>query len=391
VIQILQALSVAVLGGTELMTLRLIEGLDAGRFRCEVSFLDGFGPVTPLFQRAGIPVHDLTGSGRYLGTFARLVRLLRRGRYQIVHFYGLRMSLLGRLAARCVRPRPLVLNGIRGLHVTEGEEVSRLSTRLALGLERVAAPLVDLYVANSAGAVDFLSAHGIPRSKFVVIPNGIDLTGWPPVASRPTSGAPIVLCIANFRPVKRQVDLVEAMALVRGRGVDIRCQFIGEGETLPRVSAVAASLGLDGVVEFRGRCSPEEVRDTLRNAALLVLPSLWEGMPVSVMEAMAAGLPVVGTDVAGIQTLVVDGVTGFLVPARNPVALADRIEALVKDPVGRRRMGEAGRRRIASEFSLDRMVRGYEALYAGLVTGGAAGSRNPDLASSRKAEGPGSR
>jgi glycosyltransferase involved in cell wall biosynthesis len=369
VIRILQALSVAVLGGTELMTLRLIEGLDAGRFRCEVSFLDGFGPATPLFRQAGIPTHALTGPGGYLGALARLVKLLRRGRFDIVHLYGLRMSLLGRLAARFARPRPRVVNGIRGLHVTEGEELFRPRMRLALALEQLAAPLVDLYVANSNGAVAFLASHGIPSSKLAVVPNGIDATQWADDLDRTAAEPPLVVCVANFRARKRQVDLVEATALLRRRGVELCCQLIGEGETLSSVAALAASRGLDGTVKFLGRRQPAEVRATFRDAAIFVLPSLWEGMPASVMEAMAAGLPVVATDVAGTQDLVVDGVTGYLVPERNPAVLADRIEALIKDPARRRQMGEAGQRRIATEFSMDRMVGRYATLYAGLAAG----------------------
>jgi len=109
------------------------------------------------------------------------------------------------------------------------------------------------------------------------------------------------------------------------------------------------------------------VHSLQRSADVFVLPSLWEGMPVSVMEAMATGLPVVGTDVPGIRELVVDGDTGFLAPGRDPAALAERIERLARDASLRFRMGEAGRRRVMTEFALDTMVRRYEEAYLRLA------------------------
>lgn len=366
-IRILQALSVSTIGGTEQMLLQLASRMDRSLFINHVSFLDSTGPVVQRFEQLGVQVHKLDGKGGLPGRIWRMVEIVRRYPYDIVHMYGFRISLIVRFAACLVQPRPFVIHGIRGFHVTEVEEISSLKTRVALAIERLGATLVDAYIANSFGAVTFLCSRGLPKEKFIVIPNGIDVSEWNGQAVRPVKGPPKIICVANFRPIKRHCDLIEALALVRQRGVRVQCLFVGDGMTRQEAETLARERGLGEAIEFLGRRAPEEVKDLLRRADIFVLQSLWEGLPGSIMEAMAAGLPVVGTDVNGINELVIDGETGFLVPPKEPAALAERIEVLVKDPYLRRRMGKAGRLRIMREFSLEKMVHNYERVYADLV------------------------
>lgn len=366
-IRVLQALSTGRIGGAETMVLKLVSHLDTSRFVSEVSFLDGRGRLSQSFEAAGIPTHDLSVAGGYLGAFWRFVQLVRARRFHIVHLYGFRVSLLGRLAARAVRPRPAVVHGIRGFHVSESEDVRGLRTKMALMLERLGAPLVDAYIPNSCGAEAFLCAWGLPKVKFITIPNGIEPLVRKEVGAREPLESPTIICVANLRPRKRQADLVEAVARLRERGVSVRCVLVGDGPTREAVEALVRARKLGGVVECLGSRPSQEVHRLLQSADVFVLPSLWEGMPVSVMEAMATGLPVVGTDVPGIRELVVDGDTGFLAPGRDPAALAERIERLARDASLRFRMGEAGRRRVMTEFALDTMVRRYEEAYLRLA------------------------
>jgi glycosyltransferase involved in cell wall biosynthesis len=361
--RILQALSISAIGGTEQMVLQLVSRMDRSLSINDVSFLDSTGPVVECFQRLGVQVHRLDGRGGPVSCIWRMVGILQTHRYDIVHLYGFRVSLIGRLAARLVRPRPFVIHGIRGLHVTEGEEVSSPKTKVVLALERLGAPLVDAYLANSYGAVAFLRSHGLPWEKFSVIPNGIDASNWDEPVVRPRRETPEIICVANFRPRKRHVDLVEALALLHKRGVRVRCLFVGDGPTKQEVESLGQARHLDGVVKFLGRREPEEVRALLGRADIFVLPSLWEGLPGSVMEAMAAGLPVVGTDVNGTNELVIDGETGCLVPPREPEALAQRLAWLATNPQIRTEMGQRGRKRIAEEFPLDAMVKRTEMFY----------------------------
>jgi glycosyltransferase involved in cell wall biosynthesis len=366
-IRVLQALTKSEVGGTELMVLRLVRGVDRTRFACEVSFLDGCGPMASRFQAESVPVHDLHGPGGFLGAARRLAALLKRRHFHIVHLYGFRMSLLGRVTARVVSPRPLIVHGIRGLHITEGEETDRLPTQLALAVERLGAPWIDSYIANSQGAAAFLTTSGIPGKKFTVIPNGIDLEEWSVTNRQATTRVPTIICVANFRPRKRHQDLLESLDLLHQQGMQIHCQLVGDGVTRSAIAERVRQQQLNGIVEFMGSRTPHEVRQLLHAADIFALPSLWEGMPGSVMEAMAAGLPVVGTDVAGTQELVVDGVTGYLVSAKNPQQFATRLQRLLVNPGLRTQMGEAGRKRIQEHFSLTAMVRQHEEVYTRFV------------------------
>jgi glycosyltransferase involved in cell wall biosynthesis len=253
------------------------------------------------------------------------------------------------------------------LHVTEGEEPDSLRTRAAIFLEAVGSGLVDLYVANSNAAVEFLTRGGVPRAKFVVIPNGIDSTLWASTGAHREASR--IVCVANFRPIKRLPDVVDAVAVLKARGVHATCVFVGDGPLRSAVQARARSAGVDDRIEFMGQQPPEDVAALLDGAGVFVLASLWEGMPVSVMEAMSMGLPVVATDVPGIQELVVQGETGWLVPSRNPEQLADGLMSALANPEKARRMGQAGRVRVEKIFSLDRMIDRHAATYRSLVGG----------------------
>lgn len=366
-IKILQALTRGTAGGTELMVARLVERLDLARFSCDVTILEGEAPAVEHLRGKGIGVYELSSGGGATSSVVRFYQLIRRHRYRVIHAYGFRMSLLARLAARAARPRPIVVHGIRGLHVTEDEEPSRVKTRVALAVERATSRLVDAYVANSRGALDFLRTQGLPEHKLATIRNGIDLSEWPRRRGVAVSGPPVVVCVANFRKRKRHVDVVEAIRILLERGVAVSCRFVGDGPTQSEVREEARRRGVSHAIAFIGSCAPSEVKTVLTASDVFVLASLWEGMPGSVMEAMAVGLPVVGTDVPGTNELVVDGVTGYLVPARNPGALAERVAVLIADPKLRSRMAEAARDRVRREFSMDRMVAEHEVLYERLV------------------------
>lgn len=366
-IKVLQLLTFDALAGTELMTLNVVRHLSRQHLDVYVAVFSGRGPLAAEYERLGVPYLDLNGHRRVWHRIAALFRLLKRQQFDIIHVYGFRVSVVARLLTRLLSPDTLLINGVRGLHVVEGEDPRQLRTRVALTIERILGRQIDHYVANSQGAVRFLAAHGIPESKLVYIPNGLAVSEWSERDFSQTNEVPVIVCAARFIPRKRHTDLLKALALVARRGLDFHCVLAGDGPTRPRMEALAAHQGIASKVHFAGTLSPSAVRRLLYDADLFVLTSLWEGMPGSVIEAMAAGLPVVGTDANGTNELVVHGVTGYLVPCEQPNALAEHLALLLSRPDLRLDMGRAGRRRVLEEFRIDLVARRTEEFYLSLV------------------------
>jgi glycosyltransferase involved in cell wall biosynthesis len=297
----------------------------------------------------------------------RLGWILRHERFDVVNAYGFKSTAIVRLLVRFLARDCAFVSGVRGLHVTELENLSSPKSRLALRLERLGAGFVDIYDANSEGALDLLAATGIPRERMRYIPNGIDLSGWSARTARDGGGPPMVLCVARFVPRKRHQDLLEATARLADRGMAFRLVLVGDGPTLPDMKARADGLGMEDRVDFAGALPANEVQALVQQADIFCLPSAWEGMAGSVMEAMASAVPVVGTDVNGVAELVEHGQTGLLVPPGEPACLAMALEELLRSPETRRRFGRAGRERIAEHFSLEGMVSAKEDLYVTLA------------------------
>ncbi|HWS14462.1 MAG TPA: glycosyltransferase, partial [Rhodocyclaceae bacterium] len=167
---------------------------------------------------------------------------------------------------------------------------------------------------------------------------------------------PTLVCVARLEPVKNHRVLLEALALLRARGVPFRAALLGDGKAREAVLAARRELGLDEVVDMPGAADQDQVRDWLQRADVSVLSSDSEGMPVSLMEAAAAGVPVVATDVGGNADLVADGETGYIVAPRDPAAFAAALERLLSDPGQRARFGAAARNRAIARFSLAHQV-----------------------------------
>ncbi len=333
-VRILQFMSEANFGGTERSVYSLITSMDPKRFSNDVCFLLARGPMGDEFAVRGFHVSYLHWSlWRAPWALFKLYRLLLHGRYEIVHAYGLRANLLARLIGRFTRV-PQIIGGLRSQYPS-----SRKNSFL-VWLDRVTLPLARYYVANAQASVDYLVSQGYAREKFRVIHNGIEsasrtLTDDDRCALRARYGFPagdisLIVYVARFRPGKGQQDLLVALTLLStGKYL---CLLVGDGPERPSVEDLAHKLGLGEYVRFMGARDHEEVCEILRLADIFVLASQWEGMPMAVLEAMAAGLPVVATDVGGTRELVVEGETGFLISPGDAQGLADRVARLLGDP-----------------------------------------------------------
>jgi glycosyltransferase involved in cell wall biosynthesis len=367
-LRILHVLLLDALAGTELMVASLILRSDPEVARHELATLQPPGPIAERVRSGGGTVYSLGGRGGLVGAAWRLVRLLRSREYDVVNAYGLKASVLARVLVRVVRPRPVFVCGVRALHVTEVERLDSPKARIASLVEWLFSPLVDVYDANSRAALRLLAGLGIDRDRLVYIPNGLDLAVWTPREGTDADDQVLlILCAARFVPRKRHQDLLEALAALKRDGYAFRAVLAGAGPLLPEIRALASSLGLDGSVELPGLLGRPQLQRLVEQAAIACLASSSEGMPGALMEAMASGVAVVATNVAGTNELVVHGESGLLVPEYDPPALAGALAALLEHPELRARLAAGGRKQMEDCFSLDAMVRAKERLYSELA------------------------
>jgi glycosyltransferase involved in cell wall biosynthesis len=370
-LRVLHVLGASRIGGTEMSVLRLLEGMPDA-IVSEVCLLSGPGPVSDRLGEIGVFVSHLpmTGAIDIARACARFTVLLRRGRFDIVHGYGLRANLLARLCARAAGV-PCVVGGLRSLHPSDGKR------RLDLWLDRLTFRLSAGYVSNSHAAIERLVSCGFPRSRFWLIRSGIELDLPRRVSAigrevlRKKHDLPmdqvVLVSTANLRPEKDHVTLLQAFACLVERGILALLVLVGDGSRRSELESLARTLEVVDRVRFLGSVSNEHVFELSAVADIGVLSSHIEGLPMSLIEAMAVGLPVVATDVGGVSEVVDDGVTGLLVPPGDVEVLAGALERLIVDPETRRVMAAAARRQVEERFSLSRTVHEHERLYRGLT------------------------
>ena len=379
-VSLLKFLTTFVEGGTEGQVMNLVDRLDLSRFAVRFACFNRSGRFLPLLDARAIPVTQYTIKRLYdlraLKEQWRLANEIRRHRVDIVHSYNFYGNVFAVPAAKLART-PVVVASIRSM----GE----LYTPLQRRVQRHVCRLADCILTNADAIRQSLIAEGYDAAKITVIRNGIDVASQ---RRTPNGGqrfrrefalpadAPIVAVLARLSPVKGIEYFLQAAVLVARRFADARFVVVG-GSTLandrrhaPRdyraeLEAMAKRLGLEGRVVFTGVRS--DVADVLSQVAVSVLPSLSEGVSNTVLESMAAGVPVVATRVGGIPEAIEDGETGLLVPPRNSAALAHAIGVLLEDRQLATHLGQAGQRRIAREFQLDRSVRETENLYVELL------------------------
>ncbi len=203
---------------------------------------------------------------------------------------------------------------------------------------------------------------GLDRSKARVIHPGIDPGFFSPSDSRDTSPMLRIITVGSLVWVKGTTYALQSLRLLLDRGIPARLTLVGDGPERQRILYTIEDLGIREHVEIAGRLPPLDVRDRLQQSDVFILPSLSEGFCNAAIEAMGCGVPVVMTDCGGVLEGLTHGVEGFVVPLRDPEAMADAVATLARDPGLRVRMGRAGQARIARDFTLDRHVRDFVTL-----------------------------
>ena len=311
-------------------------------------------------EAAGVRFLGLQRRGTWdLPAWSPLVRLLRGGGVQIVHGHMFGSNVWAVALGRAARI-PVIVAHEHSWAFTGGRLRGIVDRRL------IAAGSDAVIACSQEDRRRMIEHQRIAPAAVRFVPNGID--GRPPTPGRDVraelgiaSTAPVVGSVGALRVEKRFDVLLRAAAVLVTRCPGLRVVVVGEGPERPRLEALAAELGLGDILLLLG--ARDDVPDILAALDVAVCASDFEGSPLSVMEYMEAGLPVVATAVGGLPQMIHEGVHGVLVPRRDPAALADAVEELLADPERRRELGAAGRARRGAEYDLGDMVARIEQLY----------------------------
>lgn len=349
-------------GGMELGVIKLVNGLDPARVRSAICSTRAAGSIKALVGPA-TPVYELRRrEGNDPALVWRLFRLFRRVQPHVVHTHAWGTLVEGILAARLAGV-PAVVHGEHGTLQLHGYQ---------RWIQRHAWARADRVLSVSSRLAERMSAEtGFPLSRIATIRNGVEVSRFDRTtraAARAALGVPADTLVAGTAgrlvPVKNHRALLDALQRLQQRGITPMLLVAGDGPLRDGIAQQAAALGLERQVRLLGH--RPDIETVLAALDVFVLPSASEGLPNTVLEAMASGVPVVATHVGGVDELVEHGETGLLTPPGATGALARAIEDLLRDPARRAAMAAAARRRARAEFDLDAMIRTYEALYLDL-------------------------
>lgn len=330
------------------------------------------------FETLGVPLHDvplvpeIAAAADNFRAFRGLLSVMRQGRFDVVHVQDLKAGALGRPAARLAKVPAIVYTPHGFAHRTQhmrGRSGTRLRRALTFGVERSLTPITDRIVAVCEDELLAAVADGVaPADRFTVVPYGVaDGSGADPdpELSAFAAGEPLVGFMTRLVTRKGVDILLDALVLLRDRGALPRTALVGNGDRRDDLVARITEEGLGDRVTVRPFSTP--VWPKLAAFDVFVLPTLWDVFPIAVLEAMAAGVPVVASDVNGLPESVDDGVTGMLVESGRAEPLADAIARQVADVGLRSRMGAAGRAAYERRFQPPRMVDAIEGVYRELL------------------------
>ncbi len=348
-------------GGAEKMLISLVDHLEKGSYRSIVCLLkDGW--LREQFQRRGVETFILPLNWSFdIGWLGRFVAFLRKHKVDLMHAHEFAMNTYGSFAS--------ALSGIPIVTTVHGKSYywkyfrRRMAYRFVSRQSKMVAVSEDI-------ARGLCQAVGIRPNRIRIIYNGIETDLFHPNQKtreqirrelQVTDEQSVIGTIGNLYPVKGHTYLVRAAAAVTQVFPESVFIIAGRGQLLEGLQTEARELGVEKHIRFLG--FREDVPALLQAMDIFVLPSLSEGLPLSALEAMASGKPVVATRVGGVPEVVADSETGFLVAPEDADGLAEKLVCLLKAPFLAQQLGAAGRERVKERFSLDRMEKEYEELY----------------------------
>jgi glycosyltransferase involved in cell wall biosynthesis len=341
------------MGGMEKLLVEFARHADREKVELFFVSLGGRGNLAEEIEACGWPVTAMeVPSGLRFSLVWRLARLFAGWSLDVVHTHNTRPLIYGSAAARLARV-PVVV------HTRHGQRFQ--ASRRATFLFRLATRLADRVVCVSHDSEKLSIEEGLAPGRLCTVWNGIDVSRF--AYRGPQSRGPAVM-VGRLSPEKDVETLLRAMALAVREQPSFQLKIAGNGACLAALKQLTSELSLEQHVHFLGEV--RDIPDLLAQASLFVLPSLTEGISLTLLEAMARGLPIVATRVGGNPEIVEEGETGLLVPAKSPAELARAMLDVWGDPERSRNMGLLGRQCVEQHFDVRRMVADYETLYTNL-------------------------
>ncbi len=351
-------------GGAETLAIRLAGMIDRGRFSPYVCSLSDSGPLREVLESRNIPFVTLgKKEGKDVLVPFRLRKVLKELNIDIIHTHNQGPLLYSYLATILCRKYLLVHTE----HINMLKEFSY--ERKHLLYNSILYRKLDGFISIAEHlTADFETQYNLSRARVSTISNCVEIHDLPcevPVLLKEELGIgkeiPLIGNISALREQKDHVTLLRAMGIIQKTYPDAILAIAGDGELRDELTALTEQLGLTGTVRFLGYRS--DVNTLLYQFDIFVLSSLYEGLPLCILEAMAAGKPIVATDADGTNELIIDGETGLTVPVKDPAQLASAIMTLLEDPARAQILGGVARRRVEEKYNMKQMIEQYEQYY----------------------------
>lgn len=359
------------LGGAENLLLELSKGLSKEKFNISVGYLKGQGTLKEDFETAGIRVVDFKMRSKFdMFCLFKLAVFIRQEKFDIVHTHLINADIFGFFAAKIAGVNTIV-------STKHNTDAFRRRKSFSMRLDSFVANRLSLNIAVSNSVRDFLIKYQrINPEKFKVVYNGINNAEFSPRKNKEdakidlglNSKEYVVGVIGRFEEQKGHIYLIEAMQKIISEIENVRLVFLGQGSLKKSLQKRISFLNLGSKVTFLKMRS--DVVNVLSALDIFILPSLWEGLGMAMLEAMAAGVPVIASDVDGIKEVIESDKTGILVPPADPGKIAEAVIELLKDEKRREYFSVMGQNSVQAGFNMFGFIKKIEKIYSQLRKAG---------------------
>lgn len=367
-INVLHLLTTSNIRGSEKLVIDMIDGSNSNNFNYLVCTLYPFGDLHKLATKKKIRSFSLNIKFNFILAAVRLWRFLNNHEVHIVHVYGFRTDILCRLVLLFSKTNIL----ISAIHSVYDE-----CPKIIFFIDKLLSPLVDLFISNSVIGAEFHKSHTrIDNDKYFVAHSGVNSSSFKKNSienerhifrnkNNILNNSIIITLLAGITGEKGHDAAIKAFSKIINMysDRDIKLVFAGKDFTNGKMEALARKKEVSKDIFFLGFCDSQKVHQILNTTDIFILPSLREGLPTVVIEAMSYGLPVIATDIGGMSELLVNGETGFLIKPGEVDSLIKKLSTLIENEIQRLKMGNSGRKLVEKKFSLKHMTLSIEKKY----------------------------